>query len=459
VTRFALIRSPGEEPHLVQETPLPKEAQLHEALTTHHELVPAEDLGLGRTAVVGWESGLASGYADLVLVDEYGQLCLVEVKKEGNPDTRRVVAQLLDYAAALWSMTLAEFESSVFEPFRTHRLAGSTATLAEHLGELVEAGDEDGDATDEAPAYDLTALEGTLASGVFKLVVAAPEIPPGVRRALEYLNGQGLRLFGLEVSYFEGPVECFVPRLVVKPTSADESKARRAPAAPLERESLLADLPDEIESFASSLLDECVEVGAQITWKRYGASIEVARGARARQVASIKPSVMNVAIQPPGRLFPPEPFEEARQALADLAVGSFGEKGYWYKVGFDEADQAALEIVRTTVVQLCGNLVRPMSWEPLAPKLQASFERNDFNVWHRQAPELATHEGAYLRGTLKRSTTGDESPVTLVPLTGGQPGWTPRFSDADDRARVWPHDDSGNYELRLDEVGTPQDES
>jgi hypothetical protein len=35
------------------------------------------------------------------------------VKKDNNPDTRRVVAQLLDYAAALWGMTVDDFERDV----------------------------------------------------------------------------------------------------------------------------------------------------------------------------------------------------------------------------------------------------------------------------------------------------------------------------------------------------------
>src|SRR5678815_1784770 len=99
MTRHVLIRSGGEPAHVVEEAALPTEAELHEALTNHPELIPASDLDLGRTVVVGRESGFASGYADLVLVDERGRICLVEVKNEGNPDTRRVTAQLLDYAA------------------------------------------------------------------------------------------------------------------------------------------------------------------------------------------------------------------------------------------------------------------------------------------------------------------------------------------------------------------------
>lgn len=116
---------------------------MHDALTQHPELLPISDLGLGRVTVVGRETGLASGYADLVLLDEHGRLCFVDVKKEGNPDTRRVVAQLLDYAAALWGKTLAEFETSVVLPYLTRDPQGpkSLSDLVNHTfgGEESEA--------------------------------------------------------------------------------------------------------------------------------------------------------------------------------------------------------------------------------------------------------------------------------------------------------------------------------
>ena len=37
------------------------------------------------------------------------------------------------------------------------------------------------------------------------------DIPVGVQRVLEYLNARGQRFFAIEVSYFKGPAECFVP--------------------------------------------------------------------------------------------------------------------------------------------------------------------------------------------------------------------------------------------------------
>src|SRR3954464_4380605 len=117
MTRYMLMRQDGSQSELIPETPLPLERDLHDVLTLHPQLLPAEDLGLGRVVVAGRESSLTSGYADLVLIDDRGQLCLVEVKKEGNPDTRQVVAQLLDYAASLWGQTLATFEQRVVAPY------------------------------------------------------------------------------------------------------------------------------------------------------------------------------------------------------------------------------------------------------------------------------------------------------------------------------------------------------
>lgn len=64
MARYVIIRTSAQEELVVGETPLPGEADLHDVLTSHPELLPAEDIGLGPVVVVGQESGLASGYAD-----------------------------------------------------------------------------------------------------------------------------------------------------------------------------------------------------------------------------------------------------------------------------------------------------------------------------------------------------------------------------------------------------------
>jgi hypothetical protein len=99
--RFLLIRNDEGAEAMIPESALPAEKKLHDVLTQHPGLLPADDLRLRDPVVVGREANLESGYADLVLVDQVGQICLVEVKNEGNPDARRVIAQLLGPALRL----------------------------------------------------------------------------------------------------------------------------------------------------------------------------------------------------------------------------------------------------------------------------------------------------------------------------------------------------------------------
>lgn len=224
--RYMLIRNNGGDESLVAETQVPLEADLHDALTKHPELLPSEDMDLGRTVVVGREVECVAGFADLILLDERGQICVVEVKKQGNADVRRVVAQLLDYASALWGQTLPEFEQDVFLPY-ARALNGDAPTslrafLADQFAQPVAGTTSD---DERQPSVDEieTALRDNLRSGRFVLVVAAPDIPEPVHRVLEYVNAQGLRVYGLELSYFEEKAtECFVPRLAVQPPPTNQ---------------------------------------------------------------------------------------------------------------------------------------------------------------------------------------------------------------------------------------------
>ncbi len=435
MTRHVLIEEDGKG-RTVPEAPLPAEANLHDALTKFPELVPAEDLGLGRAVVVGRESAVASGYADLVLLDDRGQLCLVEVKKEGNPDTRRVVAQLLDYAAALWGKTLSEFERLVLLPYLREtdpeRSADSlSAFLAEAFGP--DPDEETSEAGADIGARIERGLEQALATGDMRLVVAAPHIPEAVQRVLEYLNARGLRMYGLEVSYFSGPVKCFVPRLVVRPTLADDPGPGPGPRPPMSRESFLAAVGVHSD-LISDMLDALVGAGARVQWKSWGPAATIARHGRPRQVVQLDPTHIYVVVRPPSGL-PEEPFTAASQQLEEAGAGSRGERGYYWTVRLADATKEQLEAVRDVVVALCTQLAVRIPMTALAEPVSLDFERNDNNIWQKQVLALAAYHGRRLRGRLRRISTGASGEVELLPLAGGQPGWRP---DVPDRAALWP---------------------
>jgi hypothetical protein len=228
---------------------------LHRALMRNPKLVPATDLGLGEVVTVGYEAHLPStGDADLVLLDEEGHLCIVEVKKAGNPDTRRVIAQLLDYASALWGLTIDEFERRV-----TRRRLNDHRSLGEFITDELVPSSDAAEAQAEAQGV-IEALSETLQGGQFSLVVAAPTIPTGVQRVIEYLNEFGHSIYGLEVSYFAGEVEAFVPRIVVRPDLGRSSGPDTPPKAMLDQGKLLADIRKRTTS------ESAEAAGAVLDW-------------------------------------------------------------------------------------------------------------------------------------------------------------------------------------------------
>jgi hypothetical protein len=277
-----VIRSVQGGGRLLGESSVPTEAELHKALMEHPALVPAADLGFDRMVTVGFEASLASGSADLVLLDARGQLCVVEVKKEGNTDTRRVIAQLLDYASALWGLTLDEFEQRVL---RSRLARDDPRTLAEFIrDELIV----DVDDPEETSAHTCELLAETLRSGDFALVVAAPSVPSGVERQIEYLNARGLSVYALEVSYFADDADTvFVPRIVARPTAAARIAGRdpRPEVVPEDPEGYLEGLGnDHLREAIRQLLDDVPGLGGELHWRSSGGPRVRVRGGKGPKV-------------------------------------------------------------------------------------------------------------------------------------------------------------------------------
>jgi hypothetical protein len=364
----------------------------------------------------------------LVLADERGRVCLVEVKNEGNPDTRRVVAQLLDYAASLWGLSLEEFEQRVLHPF----LAGAGGSqpfpsIAEYIADSITEGTVDVQALSEQ-------LSQTLSAGDLTLVVAAPKIPVSVQRVLEYLNARGQRFFGLEVSYFRGPVECFVPRLVVKPLVSDPAgDSVRTP--PLDEDAFLEQIPERVRKAVVGFLAAAADAGADVIWRTYGPSLTVTRGHQ-RQIAWLENKWLGITLKATAD-FPQQEFDVARSALANADIGSETKDGWYRRVSLVETSDSQLQEALQVALQLVEKVTPTVAFEALTPPLDVVIDRNDHNVWARHVPELNSFVGRHLRGHLTEATSGQDARVQLVPLAGGQPGWRPRFVPHSAKDALW----------------------
>lgn len=180
----------------IEEKAFEKETELQELLSSNPDLIPVELLGDERKPirVSIREAGLpGSGHTDLIGIDEDGNLAIVETKLASNQEIKRkVIGQILEYAAYLWKKTYAEFDDIV----RSRRNQG--------LVELMQNAPKE-DEEEWSPEKFRKAIEINLKDGRFGLFIVVDEINEELRRIIDFLNSKDLgdlHLYALELKYF-----------------------------------------------------------------------------------------------------------------------------------------------------------------------------------------------------------------------------------------------------------------
>ena len=174
---------------------------------------PRRWLLVSRELPVSSDDGEAAWYVDHLYLDQDGVPTLVEVKRSTDTRIRRaVVGQMLDYAAnavVRWSVDYlrARFDSE----------ADATARLENFLS--------------GAEVEDFWAkVAVNLAGGRIRMVFVADEIPPELRRVVDFLAAQlrNAEVFAVEVRNYQGMGErALVPRLVSTPRSSPATPSQR----------------------------------------------------------------------------------------------------------------------------------------------------------------------------------------------------------------------------------------
>lgn len=169
------------------QTDFSDEAQLQKFLYDSPELLEWQD---DEPIVFTRESALrGSGYTDLIGVAANGDIILVETKLAKNPEIRRkVIGQVLEYAAFLWGMEYAQFNQFF--------VSGEGRSLSEILAEK-----SDDFVADEFQ----NTVSKNLKDGRFFLLIAVDEMNKELERIIAYLSscGSGVRLEALAVRVFK----------------------------------------------------------------------------------------------------------------------------------------------------------------------------------------------------------------------------------------------------------------
>lgn len=244
---MVVVMPEGQESPVLTEVPADSELQLQERLKEHPELIPVDEFGLaGPMLVVGRETSVASGAADLIGVDQRGEIIVVEFKTgPQNPDFRAAFAQLMDYGAQLWKLPYASFDALVVGYFQGKHCPVDAPSIG--CGSLKGAAEKTwASAWNDVDRDEFIArVEANLAAGTFHYVVVAQRFTAPMERVANYLNaiGTGRAHFHLVemIRFSDGTVEAFEARTLV--TSRTTTGGRGS--ASLDQETFLARVSDE----------------------------------------------------------------------------------------------------------------------------------------------------------------------------------------------------------------------
>lgn len=250
------------------------EGVLQDLIAQHPEMLAGEDPGRPALLLVKREAPIQaeqdSGISlDHLYLDESGVPTLVEVKQGANREIRRqIVGQLLDYAAHARGSLSTDRMQEWLEDEANRRGTTAETLLAETLD------------VDDPDSYWAT-VASNLDAERFRLVFVSDQIPPSLRRIIEFLSEHtDIDVLGIEVSQYtdgEGAQQIIVPRFVGETEGVREKKRGQRRRRRIDRDALLSSYASsEDKAAALALLDwATARPDLDLSWGTAGANIGV----------------------------------------------------------------------------------------------------------------------------------------------------------------------------------------
>jgi hypothetical protein len=204
---MTIVVKDADGAHQLDASGVQDEGHLQRFIFENPDSLPLADVKQdARLMIVGREFPTSSGPIDVLAIDGDGDIYVVETKLYKNPDKRRVIAQLLDYGAALWrgyadpGSFIAALEASV------NRQAGGT--LHENVAEFYELDEEEA-------AEAIRCIAENLGHGNFKFVVLMDQLDSRLRDLILFLNQRSrFDVYAVVMQFYRhADIEIVIPKL------------------------------------------------------------------------------------------------------------------------------------------------------------------------------------------------------------------------------------------------------
>jgi hypothetical protein len=198
-----LITPPNEKAVRVDRKRFALEGNLQSYISDNPEAIPLDEIkDDAQILILERESPTATGPIDILAVDNEGELYLIETKLYKNPDKRQVVAQVLDYGAALWGAISDpdDWLQSLDKRRANNDQSGLIDLFEREFGhsQLVMEG-----------------IKNCLQNGSFQFLVLMDEVHSPLKNLILYINENSrFSVYAVEMEYYEHDgYEILIPHL------------------------------------------------------------------------------------------------------------------------------------------------------------------------------------------------------------------------------------------------------
>jgi hypothetical protein len=243
------------------------EAKLQEYVAMNPNVLPIAQLkDDAKLLVVAREFGTTSGPIDVLAIDQGGDVYIIETKLYKNPDKRRVVAQMLDYGAALWRGygDPSVFVSDISRALSVNAKAPSLAVALQRAYET----------TPETADQIIGTIQQRLRDGEIRFIVLMDQVDDRLRDLVQFINAKSnFDIYAVELEFYRHDgLEIVIPRIYGDEVKKDvAAKSFKSPEYAWDEARFISDVREQLSPPHAEVMLKVLETAKGVahseSWK------------------------------------------------------------------------------------------------------------------------------------------------------------------------------------------------